>query len=1069
MALGAQISNTTFPDGASPELKRLDLHTFQCPFCHRAGEYPGLMAHLQGHQRSIVKYGGYNVYKCHLGCVASSHYHCGFCPRIIVRKELFFNHFKNCCTQRPTTAQATTATVATPLTVPATTATLATAPTTAPATTATVATPLTVPATTVTLATAPTMAPATKVMADSVTAPTALTTSATSALVVTTALATTTTAPAKGRHISTAPKILKSKLKKTTCCFCNLQLQKKNLKMHMQRHHSSKTSDITANHHLQSVCIDKKRGIFAVSRTFKGPVHCIHVQKCTWGINHQVSCQLETCNRAYDYARRCGLVGFDCDHVRSLVYSPVATNSAIVLDEGILIEMVVNKWFSKDTESECLRRKLAADTDGAPLSVEVNLGQGQGHIYFSVLEPLISPYSRLGRVMVHYEDTRNTWHCPCSKPRKSCPHKSIAKWHLHQSRPDLFTKIETCCEDSPETFVAEGAPVVDDTQAENIPLYPPEGKVLVEMVEYLISHKALPTSLPKNLASLQSSEDMPRHLVPQENYCHKCPGKVLLSEPIAISKKAKIVTVAGIVEGVTTYCKKCAACGIFYRYQEWAEGLHNFNDHVILTHHFCLFLRNSIQNHTAVGRVVEALQATNNQKYPDHDSILYGYRHFEALSSHKYDLSCVHRGDHPAVGIMDLHKKGVFSMAMSDFQEPPLQFDGQVDTEDLLRPVSREVLCRGFLKSNAANPCVVSPSYHKRAPWIGPHSRANSTVFSTDYMKGQGRKRSNSTEQAEMDTTDERLTNEIMNLKVDAVRNLVKHCGLDTTGSKMDLVIRLREQMKSRSTYDKVFQKVWGASDEYSSGTQSELMGGSIEKLLKTSAVPTRFGSDIGHGEGEPQEKRGRIETEEQTASISTATADVPSCGTETQPVAASAHSRGGLVPQHRKTTSTASVPSCWTETASTAVSPPRQSGLFPEVAIVSPSLWKAVAGMRTSTPVKQTEQGARRHLTLGSGTAKQPSVDLDTSFNSMKCLDSHDESFHPESDSTTMSSSYDEAEQEPKAVVYQSCVLELFKMCQKCGSPVNNTSVTCFGAQMMVAWDCLKGHSGTWKSSPDV
>ncbi|KAK1900237.1 HMG domain containing protein 3 [Dissostichus eleginoides] len=28
----------------------------------------------------------------------------------------------------------------------------------------------------------------------------------------------------------------------------------------------------------------------------------------------------------------------------------------------------------------------------------------------------------------------------------------------------------------------------------------------------------------------------------------------------------------------------------------------------------------------------------------------------------------------------------------------------------------------------------------------------------------------------------------------------------------MDLVIRLREQMKSRSTYDKVFQKVWGAS-----------------------------------------------------------------------------------------------------------------------------------------------------------------------------------------------------------------------------------------------------------------
>lgn len=129
---------------------------------------------------------------------------------------------------------------------------------------------------------------------------------------------------------------------------------------------------------------------------------------------------------------------------------------------------------------------------------------------------------------------------------------------------------------------------------------------------------------------------MPRNLVPCEKYCHKCPGKVPLSDPIVITNKAKIVTIVEVVEGrlqymisiviavsckinivshsvivetftrlwtslffafqgVTTYCKKCAACGTFYRYQEGAEGLHNFNDRVILTHHFCLFLRNSIQ------------------------------------------------------------------------------------------------------------------------------------------------------------------------------------------------------------------------------------------------------------------------------------------------------------------------------------------------------------------------------------------------------------------------------------------------------------------------------------------
>lgn len=48
-------------------------------------------------------------------------------------------------------------------------------------------------------------------------------------------------------------------------------------------------------------------------------------------------------------------------------------------------------------------------------------------------------------------------------------------------------------------------------------------------------------------------------------------------------------------------------------------------------------------------------------------------------------------------------------------------------------------------------------------------------------------------------------------LKVDALRKLVKECGMDSKGSKMDL-LRLKEEMKTRSTYDKVFQKVWGAS-----------------------------------------------------------------------------------------------------------------------------------------------------------------------------------------------------------------------------------------------------------------
>lgn len=48
--------------------------------------------------------------------------------------------------------------------------------------------------------------------------------------------------------------------------------------------------------------------------------------------------------------------------------------------------------------------------------------------------------------------------------------------------------------------------------------------------------------------------------------------------------------------------------------------------------------------------------------------------------------------------------------------------------------------------------------------------------------------------------------------KVSTVRKLCKACNLDSKGSWMDLVVRIREEMKTRHSYDKIFQKIWGAS-----------------------------------------------------------------------------------------------------------------------------------------------------------------------------------------------------------------------------------------------------------------
>ena len=67
---------------------------------------------------------------------------------------------------------------------------------------------------------------------------------------------------------------------------------------------------------------------------------------------------------------------------------------------------------------------------------------------------------------------------------------------------------------------------------------------------------------------------------------------------------------------------------------------------------------------------------------------------------------------------------------------------------------------------NAANSCVISPSYHKLALWIGPHTRASNFVLNTEYQKGRGSKQTNPADHAEMDISEDRLINEIINLKV---------------------------------------------------------------------------------------------------------------------------------------------------------------------------------------------------------------------------------------------------------------------------------------------------------------
>ncbi|XP_063073545.1 uncharacterized protein LOC134464029 [Engraulis encrasicolus] len=315
---------------------------------------------------------------------------------------------------------------------------------------------------------------------------------------------------------------------------------------------------------------------------------------------------------------------------------------------------------------------------------------------------------------------------------------------------------------------------IEDEEEEDRGQYPPEGNVLQHMVKYIYQRKKIPAVLPPD--QLRPAH-YPKHLKPMELFCEKCPDHTPLSEAVLITSKAKIVTLIDVIEDISTYRRNCNRCGMVYRYQEWTDGVHNYDDHVLISHHLSMFLRNSLQTHQAVGSSIEVLQETSGEKYPSKQRMLQAYLSFEALTDHKYEYSCVSCGYHPSTVIMDLHRKRVFHMPASNIEDPPPEYKGRVNATSFWEMIGLEMISRGLV------PCkdimiFRHRSYNNWAPWVSPHTRASEEIMNTEYCKAL---QANPTTSGELDVTEERLTDELLKLR-------------------------------SRATYDKVFAKIWGAS-----------------------------------------------------------------------------------------------------------------------------------------------------------------------------------------------------------------------------------------------------------------
>ena len=241
------------------------------------------------------------------------------------------------------------------------------------------------------------------------------------------------------------------------------------------------------------------------------------------------------------------MLPFKRQHIQSLSFCPRTDGQTVTLTDEALETMVDNKWFGEERKAILLHWQQNADAEGVPLSVHLTVGGPPSKFHISVYETKITYYNRLGRVIVSYDTKQNNWHCPCSKPRQSCIHKAVAKWHLFVTKRELFRKVKSTEAEKPNPTQTNTYQNASESKEDS---YPPDDRRIARMLNYLLTDKKLPADLPQALIEQsregRTTDSFPKHLISRETKCVKCENT--LCEQL-ITSKGTISTSTGVVEG----------------------------------------------------------------------------------------------------------------------------------------------------------------------------------------------------------------------------------------------------------------------------------------------------------------------------------------------------------------------------------------------------------------------------------------------------------------------------------------------------------------------------------------
>lgn len=331
------------------------------------------------------------------------------------------------------------------------------------------------------------------------------------------------------------------------CSECRKHLLNKHtLQRHVREVHKKKREGaVTAAQYLSGICVDFNKGIFVVRRSFSGITRPVHCQHNTYAAPSTAvsACELNECRGAAVVARLSGHPAFECVHLQNVQYAE-PYQQPITLTESSLNDRVDKiAWFKESKKWECLSLREKAERGGYPLIVrfpgDKHNSNSDRFWYFSVFDGGIHYWSRFGYVIVGLDKHNVRWMCECCRAKRSCIHKSVAKWFVYQLELSLLSEARETEEfDYGFPSDEEGDEASEVTFSSSMPsTYPPKGALLEEMVHYQRTSKRLPSSIHPEI--LTDTASFPDNLIPCEEMCHLC--STPLEDPCEITNRAGVI------------------------------------------------------------------------------------------------------------------------------------------------------------------------------------------------------------------------------------------------------------------------------------------------------------------------------------------------------------------------------------------------------------------------------------------------------------------------------------------------------------------------------------------------